>query len=428
MILEYILNPIFYISAFIALIIKFLSWIKVSKSNNHNFQNLQFRYFLVFFTFTAALNLQSPFVFKLYMENGLNSSQIALLQVIYNFLSSFFGFLVGPILEILGHRYLLFICIIISIISTLLRSFGGISNFYLASILLSFSAPMNKVSFEDWFSTEELFLKISGSNFIFSENNAFLQLVVSVISAFFGNLISNFYSTKTVFLISIIILIIASILSLFFIPLNLQIKKKDSFFNKIHFVFSQIKDKKILSFIPIDFLWGLVPLIFLSRLSSFFILKDIKLPLASITGTYSVSNLFGILFLSYLSKKNFNNINLIIFFFIYLSILFFLMYNFFDNKDLLFLFINFAGISEGIINTLILGFRKNLYPSEIRAHLMGIIKFFTSLTASILILYSKNKSSSFLLFLSSFVALIGFICSIIMLKIYEKIQQKIKNN
>jgi len=412
-------NLCFYALASLGGLYKISTWLKSRKDSSEEFRKLQIRYFSVHMFFNAGLILQGPYVYKLYIENGLSSSQIAQLQALFNLSAALFGFFVGPVLDFVGHRILIFICISCSMIASVLRGIGGYLNFLIAIILVSFCAPMNKVAFEDWFFIEESLFKEKGEyHFTFSQNSAIVSLIISILSAPIGNQIALNFNTSYVFFVSVVLMSIAVICTFICIPKTLGSKKsQDS--NGMSQMIKSIKghkENRFSAFLALDILYGIVGLIYLPRMNSFFIVPNIKYPLASISGIHNVCTLFGSVFSSIISPQINASYGTLVFTSLS-TMFFFLMSTYIENKSLLLFFLCCVGVSDGGITSTFLGMKKYMYPSENRARLLGVIKFVTSLVSSIVLIYTKKIDPSIVLIISSVLCAMCSIVAIIMINI-----------
>ena len=100
---EFVTNA-FLALAFFDITIKFAKWIKIKNNSSKSFLNLQMKYFISNFAIQIPLIIQSPFVYRRYVDDNLSDVNIAHIKIVYNISSAIFSIFIGNILCRFEHR------------------------------------------------------------------------------------------------------------------------------------------------------------------------------------------------------------------------------------------------------------------------------------------------------------------------------------
>lgn len=395
----------FYAIACLDIIIKFLKWIKIKNNSSKTFLNLQMKYFISLFAIQIPLIIQSPFVHRRYVDDGMSDMDIAHIKILYNVSAAIFSIFIGQILSFFEHRKIISISTIFSVIASILRGIGTKQNFLLCSILVGFASANIRVSFDDWFILEES--KITdcvNSHFIFTENLSLLNIVVSVIFLSFSDQLQKRSGTEGVFYFTAVLQFIGSIIIYFTLTQTSDVKKgienlnedekfntnindQKSSFKEAFKVVLKSPDKQLIPMVLLDQLYGVLISLFWPAVPSYF--PDKSIPMAKIIGMGQLSILLGTMLISLICKFISSSIVLPISFL--LSALCDVSMSFvFENKFNLYWMIFSLCICDGGNSSLMLGLKKNIFPSSVRGYILGINKLFQSIFSSILIALSER--------------------------------------
>lgn len=423
-----IVNATFWIVAICALIIKLGKWIKISTVSSQDFMKLQIKYFIVFFANQIPIMFTGPFVYQRYVDDGLNLSQIAQIKIVFNLSAAFLSFLAGPVLHAIGHRMVIITSMVCSFICCFLRYYGGVVNFYIGVILLGFSSPMNGVAFSDWFLLEESSIKdCEGSHFIFTENNAVIQLVLSIILTPIADLTHTKFGSEGIFFIAGIMFAIAVIPAA--IILKAPSKKKEDKKDNVGYAqaiasIKESKDSRLKPFLIVDCAYSLIPFIFSPNIVSFF--KGCDIPNASLSGSIVLAILIGAQFLGWFDSV-YHTSYIITLYFFFDFVLMILMVTQYDYKLLLYFYVFAFSFCDGGLQSLMLSYKKELYPAQYRGHIMGMVKVFSSILSSIILSIVKKVSYTYQFVLDAIVFAISIIITYIMIKKYAPPKKADKN-
>lgn len=390
----------FYVIAFLDIVIKFFKWIKIKNNSSKAFLRLQIKYFISNFAIQIPLIIQSPFIYRRYVDDGLSDMNIAKVKIVYNVSAAVFSIFIGKILSYFNHRKIISVSTIFSLVASILRGIGTQRNFIIASILVGFASSNIRVSFDDWLISEES--KITdcpNSHFIFTENMSLLNIVVSVIFLSISDQLQRRSSTETVFYFTAFLQFIGSILVYFTLTEDNQKKtesindnsndatdQKSSFKEAFKSVLNS-NDKKLIPMIFLDQLYGVLLSLFWPSVPSYF--PDKTVPMAKIIGMGQLSILLGTMLISIVCKYVNSSIILPILFFlsascdISMSVIF-------DDKFWLYWMIFLLCICDGGNSSILLGLKMSILPGNIRGHILGINKLCQSVYSSLLIAYSET--------------------------------------
>ena len=110
-----------------------------------------------------------------------------------------------------------------------MRAIGKKTNFLIAAVFVGFAASNVRVSFEDWFISEES--KITdcpNSHFIFSENLSLLNIIISVIFLSFSDQLHKKSGTRGIFYVTAILQFIGSLIVFFTLTKNQSNESKSA--------------------------------------------------------------------------------------------------------------------------------------------------------------------------------------------------------
>ncbi|OHT13708.1 hypothetical protein TRFO_43282 [Tritrichomonas foetus] len=184
--------------------------------------------------------------------------------------------------------------------------------------------------------------------------------------------------------------------------------------------FSEIfksKDRRMISMVLLDQVYGIIMSLFWPCVPSFFI--GLKISMARITGMNQLVLPIGAMIVSAFCYRFSSNI-ILSFFFLFGSFVVALISYYYNNKFLVYLLIISYAACEGAYSSLIMGLRKEIYPSSLRGHIMGINRLLQSIYASILIQYTQSLPPDIQPLVTSFVL---FVCFILVIFIHH-FQQK----
>ena len=163
--------------------------------------------------------------------------------------------------------------------------------------------------------------------------------------------------------------------------------------------------------VMIDILYSLFPLLFIPRITNTYIVKNVKYPLASISCSHNVCQLFGAILCTLVAKK-FSLAKFLPFSAVVNAVSQCSIALFYENKTITFICLCFVGLSDGCICSILLGFRKEIYRPEIRTRIMGLIKFFSAIVASAGLMVLKKYPSEYTIGVSGISAALSAVISI----------------
>ena len=384
----------FIITTIIGLSAKILKWVKRKQHSDPALNKIQIKYFICYFSFMAGFIFQGPYVHQRYHETGMTSDQINNIMSYFNIVSAIWGFLVGYVCELLGHKLLIIISAILLGLHAVCRSIGGYELFCIASVLMGLSTASNRVVFEDFLAYQiQEIGNPKGAQSIVKENTALFNLILTVVTTPLSAQITTLYGAKAAFT-GAAILWFSSALIIFLLMPRLSSKvaeKKVGLFGAFKGIIASFSSFEYSLFFIMDFLYQFYALLYNPRWTSFHkVEQKEKIPLSQISSTCSMSLVNGAqlctLILMFFTEQTSLAFSL---FFYFLSVA--SMYVFYNNKNILFLSYILASTSDGSCNSLMWTFRSQIYPSEIRKHLMGIIRFPVSLTMTVVLQFMKGK-------------------------------------
>ena len=409
---------IFLVTTTVGMVGKFYKWCKRDTVSDKLLTKLQIRYFVCYFSFMSGFIFQGPYVHQRYHETGMTPDQINNIMSCFNIVSAFWGFFVGSFCELLGHKRLIILSAIILGSHAVCRAIGGYKLFCLASILLGLSTASNRVVFEDFLADQiEEIGSPQGAQNIVKENSALLNLIISVATTPISQAISSQYGAKSAFIGAALLFFSSSIVILILMPkFSRTIEhRKLGVLGGIQGIFSSMRSFDFSIFIIIDFLYQFFGLLFNPRWTAFHkVERNEKIPLSQISSTYSMSfvngaQILGIaLHLFTVTGALFSSI-----FFFFTSAA--AMYYFYDNKNILFISYVFASMCDGSVNSSMWTLRTQIYPGELRKHLLGILRVPVSFAVTFVLQLMKGKDNLPVLLLCCGVLLALTVLSFILL-------------
>lgn len=427
----------FFVLAFANIIIKFIKWIEIKSISSKAFLHLQMKYFISNFAIQIPLIMQGPFVYRRYIDDNLSDINIAHIKIVYNISASFFSIFIGHFLSSFDNRQIICISNIVSVVASTLRGIGTKTNFLIAAVLVGFASSNVRVSFDDWFISEET--KITdcpNSHFIFTENLSLLNIVVSVIFLTFSDQLHKQRGTRGIFYFTAVLQFVGSLIVYFALTksdvndenklkkdenLNRKNQQKKSFKEALRIVLKS-ENKLLIPMILLDQFYGILVSLFWPAVPSFF--PDKKIPMAKIVGMGQLSILLGAMIVPLICKKIPSSVVLPLLFFCS-SCCDFLMSFVFNFKFVLYWLIFALCLSDGCISSIMLGLKIKIYPASARGHILGVNKLCQSVFSSILIAFAERfEKCKQPLFSASILFCCSLFAFVIHILSYRKFQEK----
>ena len=393
------LNSNLVFAAFIATTViglsaKIYKWFGRKEHSDQALTKLQIKYFICYFSFLAGFIFQGPYVHQRYHETGMTSDQINNIMSCFNIVSAFWGFFVGYFCELLGHKLLIIVSAINLCLHAVCRAVGGYYYFCIASILLGVSTASNKVVFEDWLADQIQELgNPKGAQAIVKENTAIINLVLNIAMTPVSQFISQKTGAKGAF-VGAALLFLSSALIIFIMMPSFSKKtetKRLGYFGAMKGILRSFGTFEFALFVVLDFLYQFNGLMYNPRWTAFHkVEKKEVIPLSQISSTCSMSLVNGAILCTMITAHLSTQVGLSLSLFGFLSSAS-VMYIFYANKNALFLAYIGAATADGSINSLMWTLRSQIYPSELRKHLMGILRVPVSFTVTFVLQFMKGK-------------------------------------
>ena len=385
---------VFVVMTSVGLIGKFIKWFKMKTEKNKSLTKLQVRYFICYFSFMSGFIFQGPYVHQRYHETGMTSEQINNIMSCFNIVSAFWGFFIGYFCELLGHKQLIILSAIMLGLHAVCRYIGGYYLFCVASVLLGLSTASNKVVFEDWLADQIDEIGFArGAQHVVKENTALINLIINVVMTPVSQNITSKFGAKSAFF-GAAILFFSSAIVIYFMMASFTrrpARKKLGFTGAISGIINALTSFEFTTFLVIDLLYQINGLLYNPRWTAFHKVEaKEKLPLSQISSTCSMSLVNGAQLLSLLILCASDPASLSIAFACSFSSVCG-MYLTFENKNHMFLCYTCAALSDGGVNSAMWALRNQIYPSDIRKHIMGIIRVPASFAVTFILQFMKGK-------------------------------------
>ena len=388
---------VFIITTILGLSAKIYKWVKRKQHSDEALTKLQIKYFICYFSFMAGFIFQGPYVHQRYHETGMTSDQINNIMSCFNIVSAIWGFLVGYVCELLGHKMLIILSAILLGLHAVCRSIGGYQLFCIASILMGLSTASNRVVFEDFLADQiQEIGNPKGAQSIVKENTALFNLILTIVMTPLSAKITSYYGAKSAFVGASILWFTSALIIFILMPrFSKKIEgKKLGLFGAFKGIIASFSSFEYALFVIMDFLYQFYGLMYNPRWTSFHKVEPKeKIPLSQISSTCSMSLVNGAqvctFILMFFSEQTSLTLSFLSYFLSVGS-----MYLFYENKNILFLSYVMASTSDGSCNSLMWTLRSQIYPSEIRKHLMGIIRFPASLATTAVLQFMKGKGDA----------------------------------
>lgn len=398
----------------VGLAVKLLKICFSQRSSPLELKKILIRYFLCYYAFSLGFSIQDPYVMQRYLDSNLTSAQISTILITFNLVSAFASLLTGYLLNTIKHRFTIMIAAVLLSCSSFLRTFSDFQSFVVAAALIGVAVPIYKVAFEDWWIGEQSELQCDSANMIFSENNALINLVMTIIMTFTSSTITKKFGTFIAFKIASPLFLVSIVpIACFFKnrnPLRIEITLSES----IAVLKRTLVNQPIIYFVfLLDLCYSCFLFICMPRLTQFMITENIRPPHALVMGSYIVSNLNGAQLISEISNRMAFT-KWIIFGTFVVEIAILLMYFGFDNKITVFTGAVIIGFSDGMLQSMMLVLKQKFYPKEIRGYLMSFLRVPISLIACFIIWFAKNTDLSFFLLILALIMALANISAIIL--------------
>lgn len=386
---------VFITTAAIGAVAKLYKWRKVSQSHDSFMTRLQIKYFICYFSFLSGFIFQGPYVHHRYHEAGISNPQIDNIMSTFNVVSAIWGFFIGYICELFGHKNLIILSAILLGASAFCRYIGTYTSFLLASLLMGVSTASNRVVFEDWLAVQlEENKAPKESQAIIKENSALINFILNLVLAPVSTQITTKFGSKAAFLGSTILFgTSATIIFLSMPRFTRNVDKNVGLFGAGKEIVKNLKNFEYAIFLAIDFLSGMLLLLYNPRWTAFLkIDKNDKLPFSQISNTASISSMNGAQIFAAAITFVTSSAGLTGSFFSF-SIAVSMMYMMYENKTMLFIAYVCAAMSDGAVNSGMWIHRTEIYPSNIRKHLMGVIRVPQSLIVTLILQLMKGRDT-----------------------------------
>lgn len=210
---------VFILMTLIGSISKLIKWYKVRQIKDNYMIKLQSYYFICYFSFMAGFIFQGPYVHHRYHEVGMSFNQIDNIMSLYNIISAIWGFFIGYVCELIGHKKLIILSALLLSLSSFCRFWGTYFSFLAASVLMGISTVSNRVVFEDWLAEQlEKNNAPKESQAIIKENSSLINFCLNVLLGQISTFVTTRLGAKASFLGSTALFFSSSILIFFMMP------------------------------------------------------------------------------------------------------------------------------------------------------------------------------------------------------------------
>lgn len=376
--LVHVVFTTFIVNLILSLGIGFVKSRYSERESSKELSHLLFRYFLCFEAISSGFFIQLPFRYFRYLECGLNHSQISSIISYSHISTAFWNILMPFILRLLGHSNLLLIIIICLILSSVCMCIGHYNSFIVSGLLSSISFPTLMMCLQDYWMTEELLLNIPNANYIFNEIKNIVSMFSSLLLGFISYLISFYFGTTGIFSFTpcLFAAAIIPVVLLLRVTNDNKLRKPQNDISDLLHYFRTNKLIYIVILTEITFFAGMY-LVF-QRFLAFLVTDNSVLPVSVISCTYNLGSLSGSYLLTFLVNR-FSPILLTAIGSLLTSVLFYLIYFFYDNKSVVFLLILLIQVLNSSMLSLLMQLRKMFYPGEVRNYIMSLVKIPTSI-------------------------------------------------
>ena len=389
---------VFIFASGLAVILKLQKWISQKRAAAPWLTKLQLKYFICYYTFMSGLNMQGPYVYQRYLDNGLDSGSIGIIMSTFNIVSALWGFAVGYFTELLGHKKLILISALLLSVHASLRYIGGFWSFVAASACMGVATASNRVVFEDWLMAQLQAAEATDqAHATIQENSALIRLLTTLaLTPVSARLTSLFGSSSAFCASSLMFMVAAFVISIVMDDTKIERRKRIGFMGSFVAVKSAIWNSRNLALLLLgDFAYNAFLLLYNPRwLSIHQVDKKEKLPLSQMSSASSVAlmngaQLFGAV-LNFLSAKWSLALGFSIYTVAVVGILLF-----FNDKNMVFLCFIIASVCDGGVNTAMRIVRGSVYPSDVRGYILGLLRVPTSLCVSGLLMALKGHDVRF---------------------------------
>lgn len=388
---------------------KLIKWYKVRQIKDNYMIKLQSYYFICYFSFMAGFIFQGPYVHHRYHEVGMSFNQIDNIMSLYNIISAIWGFFIGHVCELIGHKKLIILSALLLSLSSFCRFWGTYYSFLAASVLMGISTASNRVVFEDWLAEQlEKNNAPKESQAIIKENSSLINFCLNVLLGQISTFVTTRLGAKASFLGSTALFFSSSILIFFMMPsFNRNIEKNVGLLGAIKEFVVSLKQINFLAFFILDFLSAISLLLMMPRWTVFHkVDKTDILPFSNILNSSSISSMNGAQIFAALILLLSSQTALFSSFFSYFACVT-CMYFFYENKNYVFLSFVLASMADGAVNSGMWVLRTGIYPSNIRKHIMGILRVPESILVSCILTARKGSDPKDILGLICIFALIN---------------------
>lgn len=418
---------VFVVLSLLVLAIKTYKFCRVKTNNDQRIKLIQRIYSICQVSFVSGFIFQGPYVYQMYQEKSLSSSQINNIMSVYNLTSAICSLFVGFLCEVMGHKGYILISAVILGMSSLCRYYGTYASFATASFLLGFGTASNRVVFEDWLTHQVKSNNISHDSIAaIRENNSFISLIVNTFFTSLSKEVSSSQGIGMVFLYSSLLFGVSFFMVLFLMNnTSIVSTERMSFLNVFRKISKGARSYSFILLLLIDLLYQLVCLLYPVRWTSYHkVSKDETIPLSYISTTVSICSTIGAqIVTSCINKTSVETI--ITSSFIIYSILLINMKFLFYNKNVVFLIFCLTSIIDGVVSSCISIMRSFAYPDNVRKYLMGYIRVPVSLFAVTFLQGSKDSGTGAII---TFSAILISLCSLLSIVFTIKPDIKTKKN
>lgn len=384
----------FYALAAIAVIIKLIRWMRAPESKSKSFHDLQVRYFMALYAHQFSLFVSGPFLFRRYVDCNITLSTDANLKIMFNWCTAAVSFASSTCLRKFGHKTMILVLAASTVLSHVFRTGETITMFAIGNFFRAISASLGRVVFDDWYLHEVSQIKdCPNSQFIFSENNAFLGLIMSIITAPIGDFIYRQYGSRMVFAVCAIAGLIAFIPIIFSVRVTNAPTGADSSQSIVGVLKSLIRapTSSLNLFMMMETLYGTCVFVYAPSIPSYFTSVG-NVPMGKLMSVMSIAALLSVQLANILHIGQRAHHTIVSILATATSLL--AMSFTFEDKNVLFGFCCSTAVFESASATMIANMRKTNFPSNIRGHLLGISRLLVSLESSACLLATKPLSYS----------------------------------